>query len=76
MAAATFTENQLDAAANRAADDILAATGAGDEGPRDLVNLVVNTTAHCLRQPDATLEEAIRASCQRDLAEVLEWAQG
>jgi len=70
-----FTSAEIDAAANRAVEDILARIQAGDEGQRDLLNLLVNTTGVYLDDPEATLDDAIRASYQREPAEVLEWTQ-
>jgi hypothetical protein len=69
-----FAAQELNAAANRAADDILAALSATDEGPRDLVNLVVNATAYYVAHPGATLSEAIEASYSESEFQVLEWA--
>jgi hypothetical protein len=68
-----FTERELDGAANRAADEILDAIGATDEGQRDLANLLVNTTAFYLTHPNATLNEAIENAYSDPVADVLEW---
>lgn len=63
-------------AANRAADDIIAALELPDEGKRDCVNLVVNATLYYLDgNPDATLADAIRDRYQEEPARVLEWCQ-
>lgn len=70
-----FTEAELESAANRAGDDILERIDASDEGQRDLVNLVVNATAVYLGDPEATLDDAIRASYPLEPEEVLEWTQ-
>jgi hypothetical protein len=74
-ASTTFTDEQLGVAGNRAAADIRAAIGAGEEGERDLVNLVVNTTAHYLHHPDSTLTQAIEAFYSEPPAKVLAWTQ-
>lgn len=70
-----FSTAELASAANRAAEDILERVDASDEGQRDLVNLVVNTTAAYLEDPEASLDDAIRARYQLEPGEVLEWTQ-
>jgi hypothetical protein len=65
-----FTTAELETAANRADDDILERLDATDEGQRDLVNLVVNTAAVYLDDPEANLDDAIRASYQLEPREV------
>jgi hypothetical protein len=47
---------------NRAADDILEAISAPDEGVRDALNLLVNAGMHYLDNPDSDLNDAIVAS--------------
>ncbi len=71
----TFTDEELSTAANRAAEEILEAIDAPDEGPRDLVNLLVNVTGHYLANPAATLTDAIEANYGEPAAEVLDWAK-
>jgi hypothetical protein len=70
-----FTESELAQASNRAAEHILTRINAGDEGERDLLNLQINTTGVYLRDPDATLDNAIRRCYQREPDEVLDWTQ-
>jgi hypothetical protein len=72
--AKTFAAEQLNTAANRAANEILEAIKAPDEGVRDAINLVVNATAYFLEHPDATLTDAIRANYDESPWEVLSWA--
>lgn len=72
----TYTHEQVSVAANKAADDVLVATQAPDEGMRDAVNLVVNATMHYLDFPEGTLTEAIVAANYagvEDPADVIEW---
>lgn len=61
-----FTRDKVSVAANRAANDVLEAIDAPDEGVRDAINLVVNATLTYLEHPDATLQEAIGANYQLD----------
>lgn len=68
-----FSDREISVAANRAADDILDAIDAGDEGQRDLANLLVNTTLFYLTYPKGTLTEAIEAAYDDPVADVLEW---
>lgn len=70
-----FSESELAQAANRAAEDILTRIDAGDEGERDLVNLQINATGVYLRDPNATLDDAIRECYQLEPDEVLDWTQ-
>ena len=61
---------------NRAANDILEALEPlPDTGVRDIINLMVNTTAHYLDFPDATLAEAIEATYNEDPETVLDWCK-
>jgi hypothetical protein len=62
---------------NRAADDVLEAINAPDEGTRDAVNLVVNAAMTYLGTPDATLQDAIDSNYQFDEDDggPIEWAQ-
>ncbi|GAB1646785.1 hypothetical protein [Krasilnikovia sp. MM14-A1259] len=69
-----YTDAQVAGALNQAADDILEAVSAGDEGLRDGLNLMANATAHYLRHGDqATLHAAIEASYDDDPAQILSW---
>jgi len=72
-AAATFTEQQVHDALNDAADDILDAVGAGDEGLRDGINLMVNATIAYLRGEAADLHAVAEGSYGEDLHTILGW---
>jgi hypothetical protein len=72
-AAATFTDQQVRDALNHAADDILDAVGAGDEGPRDGINLMVNATIAYLRGEAADLHDVAQGSYGEDLDTILGW---
>jgi hypothetical protein len=72
--ARTFTAEQLNTAANRAANEILEAIDAPEEGVRDALNLQVNATAYFLEHPDATLADAITANYSERPEAVLAWA--
>jgi carbon storage regulator len=70
-----IADEELSGQANRAAADIIAAIDAG-EGPRDLVNLTVSTLAAYLRDPAATLTDAIAAAYSQPAeVVVLRWAR-
>lgn len=73
----TYTVVQVGHALNRAADDILEATEAEDEGLRDAINLMVNASI-CYLTGDATTLDAVAAhGYDADLDEILGWiAQG
>lgn len=64
--AASYTREQITTAFNRAADEILEATGAPDTGIRDAVNLVVNAGVTYLASPEASLQDAIDACYDLD----------
>lgn len=69
----THTHNDVTVALNRAAEDILAAINAPDEGVRDAINAIVNVAAHYLDWPNDTLQEALDASYGDDSVNVLDW---
>lgn len=73
----SFTRDEVSQALNRAADDVLGAINAPDEGVRDAVNLVVNAAMTYLDTPDATLDEAIEENYEPDESGdgPIEWAQ-
>jgi hypothetical protein len=73
----SHTRDEVLAAMNRAADDVLSAIAAPDEGTRDAVNLVVNAATTYLENPDATLDEAIEENytLDEDGDGPIEWAQ-
>lgn len=62
-------------ALNRAADEITA-LAPGDDRLRDALNLMVNATLHYLAHPNASLEDAVRAHYDDELAEVIGWIRG
>jgi hypothetical protein len=68
-----FTEGQVLDALNEAADDILDALDAGDEGLRDAVNLMVNATIAYLRGEATDLHEVAEGSYGEDLDTILGW---
>ena len=69
----TFTEQQVVDALNAAADDILDAVDAGDEGLRDGLNLMVNATIAYLRGDASDLDDVAEASYGEDLGTILGW---
>lgn len=69
----TFTEQQVVDALNSAADDILDAVDAGDEGLRDGINLMVNATIAYLRGDASDLDDVTEASYGEDLDTILGW---
>lgn len=70
-----YPQGAVVAALNRAADDILEAIDAPDEGARDLANLLVNVTVAYLDGSASTLTQAIEQSYDADPEEVLEWCK-
>ena len=66
---------EMTAALNRAADVVLEAIDAPDDGVRDAINLVVNAAVHFHQHPDSDLEAAIAASYQERPEAVLDWAR-
>lgn len=66
------TEDVL-AAVNRAADDILEAIDAGDEGVRDALNLMVNATMAYLTGEADDLKKVVETGYSADLDTVLGW---
>jgi hypothetical protein len=69
----TFTEQQVVDALNSAADDILDAVDAGDEGLRDGINLMVNATLAYLRGDASDLDDVADSSYGEDLDTILGW---
>jgi hypothetical protein len=72
-APAGFTREQVADALNQAADDILDAVDAGDEGLRDALNLMVNATVAYLVGEERTLRDVVDSSYEADLPTVLGW---
>jgi hypothetical protein len=73
-APATFTDGDVLTALNEAADDILDAVDAGDEGLRDALNLMINATIAYLRGEARGLRQAVEHSYGEDYETVLGWA--
>lgn len=71
----SYTYDQVSSAFNRAADEIIEAIDAGDEGKRDVVNAVINVGMHYLKHPGEDLENALGASYGSDPSEVLDWCR-
>jgi hypothetical protein len=69
----TFTEQQVLDALNDAANDILDAVDAGDEGLRDGINLMVNATIGYLRGEASDLHDVAEGSYSEDLDTILGW---
>jgi hypothetical protein len=78
---ASYTEPQIEQTLNRAADDVLEAIDAPDEGVRDAINLVVNVAMHYLAHPEPSdahsVQAAIDANYELDESGdgPIEWAQ-
>jgi hypothetical protein len=70
-----FSAQQVTDAVNRAADDILDAVDAGDEGLRDAVNLMVNATVAYLTGQAQNLTEVVRQGYDADYQTVLTWIE-
>jgi hypothetical protein len=68
-----FTAQQVLDALNSAADDILDAVDAGDEGLRDGINLMVNATIAYLRGEASDLHDVAQGSYGEDLDTILGW---
>lgn len=69
----TFTEQQVLDALNDAANDILDAVDAGDEGLRDGINLMVNATIGYLRGEASDLHDVADGSYGENLDTILGW---
>jgi hypothetical protein len=73
----TYTHADVMTVLNRAADDVLDAAEAEDQGLRDAVNLVVNVAGSYLSGEASTVEEAVTINYDDDLPTILGWiAQG
>jgi hypothetical protein len=70
---ANFTAQQVLDALNDAANDILDAVDAGDEGLRDGINLMVNATIAYLRGEASDLHDVADANYGEDLDTILGW---
>lgn len=56
---ASFSYDDVVVIANKATEDVLEAIGAGDDGSRDLANLLTNTILSRLQNPDITIAGVI-----------------
>lgn len=70
-----FTEQQVAEALNHAADDILDAVDAGDEGLRDGLNLLVNAAIAYLTGQAQDLHDVVERNYDDDSEEVLSWIE-
>ncbi|MEU0942480.1 hypothetical protein ABZ379_06740 [Streptomyces canus] len=59
---------------NRASDDV-SDLGPEDEQVRDMANLIDSAALHYLESPGATLRQAVKASYDQDVEDVLGWIQ-
>jgi hypothetical protein len=71
--AATYTYDEVHAAVNKAANDIIEAADLPDEGARDALNLCVNATLNYLDGTATDLSEVVDHGYEADLDEVLGW---
>lgn len=71
----TFTEQQVAEALNQAAEDILDAVNAGDQGLRDAMNLIVNAATDYLTGQASDLSAVIEHNYDADDLTVLSWIQ-
>lgn len=69
----TWTKEQIDTALNQAADDILDATEAEDEGLRDALNLMVNAVGCYLMDEAHDLETVAALNYDAELSSILSW---
>ncbi|HVQ18708.1 MAG TPA: hypothetical protein VMT27_06690 [Actinomycetes bacterium] len=67
------TDTEVSAALNKAADDILEAVDAGDEGLPDALNLLVNATAAYLSGKADDLTQVAALNYDADLSSILSW---
>ena len=72
---ATFTQQQVLDALNEAANDILHAVHAGDEGLRDGINLMINATIAYLCGEADDLHDVVDVSYDEDYDTVLGWIE-
>jgi hypothetical protein len=71
----SYSIEEVTAALNRAADDLLQVTDAGDEGVRDAVNLLVNAAMAYLTGEAGTLTEVAEKNYDVPLDNILGWIQ-
>ena len=75
MAEQQYTQEQVSAALNKAADDIIEATEAEDEGLRDALNLMVNAVGSYLWDGAEDLEQVAAKNYDADLDSIVGWIQ-
>jgi hypothetical protein len=75
-APAVFTREEVTQALNQAADDILDAVDAGDEGLRDGLNLLVNASVAYLAGEADNLQDVVEGNYgDEDYETVLSWIE-
>jgi hypothetical protein len=75
MADKTFTADEIGGALNKAADDILEACDAEDEGLRDALNLMVNAAGAYLWDGVEDLETVAEKNYDASLDSIVGWIQ-
>ena len=70
-----FTEQQVGDALNNAADDILNAVDAGEQGLRDALNLIVNAAVAYLTGRAQNLQQVVEQGYDAGYEEVLGWIE-
>jgi hypothetical protein len=70
-----FSQEEVSDALNQAADDILDAVDAGDEGLRDGLNLMVNATLSYLAGEADNLQDVVESNYGDEYDTVLGWVE-
>jgi hypothetical protein len=70
-----FSQEEVSDALNHAADDILNAVDAGDEGLRDGLNLMVNATLSYLAGEADSLQDVVESNYDDEYDTVLGWVE-
>lgn len=71
-----FTVDEIQTALNRAADAVTEAAGVLDDDPiADIINLIVNASAHFVEHPHDDLDATIAANYDDPSEEVRSWLQ-
>jgi hypothetical protein len=70
-----YTADDISTALNKAADDIIEATEAEDEGLRDALNLMVNAVGSYLWDGSEDLEQVAVKNYDADLDSIVGWIQ-
>ncbi|MFD4475865.1 hypothetical protein ACFWPU_07085 [Streptomyces sp. NPDC058471] len=69
-----FFLERISNAVSRAAND-MSDLAPENEQVRDAANLIDSAALHYLENPGATLRQAIKASCNQDVEDILGWIQ-